>query len=374
MPTFTTECVEDFPEEPALFQQQMLPLVSRTFALTIPQLPDELASVVANAYLLCRIADTVEDDPGLSGESKSRAHAQFVAALESGADTNGFGARVAASLSPETPVAERLLVRRAGRVIALTRQFRPAQREALIECVRVMCRGMGEYQRNAGAAGLPDTAALDAYCYYVAGVVGEMLTELFIDHCAAVEPGRARLVTLAPSFGEGLQLTNILKDLWDDRRRGACWMPRDRFARHGIDVSALEAAHGTAGFERALRELIALAHGHLRNALEYTLTIPRSEVGVRRFCLWAIGMAMLTLRRIDRNPAYTSGAEVKIPRYQVRAVVMAANGAARSDRMLGWLFSGLAAGLPYHEATAVVPERSGRGSPAAINDETRELP
>ena len=45
------------------FQDQILPHVSRTFALTIPQLPMPLRTAVTNAYLLCRIADTIEDEP-----------------------------------------------------------------------------------------------------------------------------------------------------------------------------------------------------------------------------------------------------------------------------------------------------------------------
>ena len=48
------------------YQDQILPHVSRTFALTIPQLPPRLRVAVTNAYLLCRIADTIEDEPALS--------------------------------------------------------------------------------------------------------------------------------------------------------------------------------------------------------------------------------------------------------------------------------------------------------------------
>ena len=43
-------------------------------------------------------------------------------------------------------------------------------------------------------------------------------------------------------------------------------------------------------------ELIGVAHAHLRNALDYTLCIPAAETGIRRFCLWAIGLAVLTLQ------------------------------------------------------------------------------
>src|SRR5256886_14840956 len=50
----------------ALYQDRILPHVSRTFALTIPQLPPDLRTAVTSAYLLCRIADTIEDEPALS--------------------------------------------------------------------------------------------------------------------------------------------------------------------------------------------------------------------------------------------------------------------------------------------------------------------
>ena len=49
-----------------VYQDRILPYVSRTFALTIPQLPPALRTAVTNAYLLCRIADTIEDEPALS--------------------------------------------------------------------------------------------------------------------------------------------------------------------------------------------------------------------------------------------------------------------------------------------------------------------
>ena len=84
---------------------------------------------------------------------------------------------------------------------------------------------MAEFQRHATAAGLNDLPHLDRYCYHVAGVVGEMLTELFCDYSAKINERRNELLPLAVSFGQGLQMTNILKDVWDDRQRGACWLP-----------------------------------------------------------------------------------------------------------------------------------------------------
>src|SRR5262245_16408387 len=66
------------------FQSDMLQGVSRTFALRIPQLPPALYRVVSNAYLLCRIVDTIEDEPLLEGARKTYFCQQFVKALDGG--------------------------------------------------------------------------------------------------------------------------------------------------------------------------------------------------------------------------------------------------------------------------------------------------
>jgi farnesyl-diphosphate farnesyltransferase len=59
------------------YQSDILVHVSRTFALTIPQLPTGLRETVTSAYLLCRIADTIEDEPTLPPEDKRRFLRQF---------------------------------------------------------------------------------------------------------------------------------------------------------------------------------------------------------------------------------------------------------------------------------------------------------
>ena len=95
-----------------------------------------------------------------------------------------------------------------------------------------------------------------------------------------------------------------------------------------------------------MRELIGVAHAHLRNALDYTLLIPASEAGIRRFCLWAIGLAVLTLRKIHNNPGFTAGSQVKITRSAVSMTRLLTDLSLRSDFMLRGLFAGAARGLP----------------------------
>ena len=324
----------------------MLPGVSRTFALTIPVLPDDLSRVVTNGYLLCRLADTIEDDVGLTDMEKTEFHARFVRVVEGTERAEPFATDLAPLLSARTLDDERELVRQTARVIRITHGFSPAEREALTRCVKIMCRGMPEFQRNKSVSGLATLRDLDEYCYYVAGVVGEMLTDLFLLHCPELEPRRERMMRLAVSFGQGLQMTNILKDIWDDREADTCWLPRAVFERHGFDLDDLGTAHGSAAFAAGLRELIGVAHAHLRHALEYSCMIPKREPGIRKFCLWAIGLAVLTLRKIHHHPAFSSGAEVKVTRRTVKATILTTNLALRSNRALKLVFDRAADGLP----------------------------
>ena len=63
-------CSDGISDSDLAYQAELLQRVSRTFALTIPQLPTGLRDVVENAYLLCRITDTIEDEPALSARQK----------------------------------------------------------------------------------------------------------------------------------------------------------------------------------------------------------------------------------------------------------------------------------------------------------------
>jgi farnesyl-diphosphate farnesyltransferase len=329
-------------------QDQLLPGVSRTFALTIPQLPGELRAVVTNAYLLCRIADTIEDEVALSAEEKLVFSDWFVDVVAGRRPAAAFASALAPKLSASTLEAERGLIRETPGVIAVTASFSPRQRAALERCVRIMCDGMPRFQRTATLSGLADIGELDTYCYYVAGVVGEMLTELFCAYSPDIERQRARLAPLAVSFGLGLQMTNIIKDIWDDRRRGVSWMPRDIFRRGGVDLDAL--APGNRRMSGPIDEVIGHAHRHLRDALTYTLAIPAKETGIRRFLLWALGLAILTLRKVYQNPTFLAGQNVKVSRRTVRATVFVTSLFVRNDSVLSWLFERAAAHVPLAQS------------------------
>lgn len=328
------------------FQAHLLAGVSRTFALTIPQLPQPIHSIIANGYLLCRIVDTIEDEATLDRSTKRHFCERFVAVVQGNQDAEAFARDFSACLSDRTPASEQELIRVSARVIAITHRFAPADQKALARCVKIMSHGMADFQDQDLSAGLATLEDMNRYCYYVAGVVGEMLTEVFCNHVPSIAKHRDRMLKLAVSFGQGLQMTNILKDIWDDLERGVCWLPRDVFAAYGYDLRELRPGHTSPAFVAGLHELVAIAHGHLRNALEYTLLLPRGETGLRDFCLWALGMAILTLRKIHRHPYFDRSSEVKIKRTSVKATVLATRLCHRHDTWLKLLFHIASLGLP----------------------------
>jgi len=320
------------------YQNEILQQVSRTFALTIPQLPEPLCTVVGNAYLLCRIADTIEDDKSMSATQKKQYAELFIEVVKGSENAESFAKTLFPLLSPTATKAEHDLIANTSPVIRITHSFNQRQRAALERCVKIMADGMVMYQDAETLDGVADQKDMDQYCYYVAGVVGEMLTELFCDHSPEIDAHRDEMMKLGVSFGQGLQMTNILKDIWEDHERGACWLPRDVFDKHGVDIRHKAPGRMSEGFNEGLIDLLGIAHAHVYNALRYTLMIPAKEKGLRRFCLWALGMAVLTLEKIRQQPDFTEGQQVKISRRSVKITIFLTSLFVGQNRILSYLF------------------------------------
>ena len=321
------------------FQALLLEGVSRTFALTIPQLPNKLYGAVANAYLLCRIVDTIEDEVSLSAEQKKFFCSGFIDVVKTGTNAELFAVDLAPLLSDQTIPAEHTLIHVLPRVIQITHSFEPEQIEALASCVETMAAGMPVFQAQNLSQGLATLADLDNYCYYVAGCVGEMLAKLFCHYSPVIAEHKEELLKLSVSFGQGLQMTNILKDIWDDAQRGVCWLPQDIFTETGFDLKNINLQTNDPAFAKGLEHLISIAQNHLNNALIYTLKIPSHETGIRNFCLWALGMAVLTLKKIKQNINFRHSDQVKITRKSVKTTILTTRIAGRSNILLTLLFN-----------------------------------
>jgi len=290
------------------FCGEMLPGVSRTFALSIQALPEELRDAVCVAYLLCRIVDTIEDDRRVEPALRQSLFDAFDAVLDGAQRGDASRAHeleakaVAVALGPTET--ERKLVAAAGASFRVFAALPEAQRLAIAPRVAEMSRGMRAYALRADAEGglrLRDVPDLEKYCYYVAGTVGELLTDLFSLTCSVDAATRRELDARAISFGLGLQLVNILKDVAEDSVRGDCFLPVGTAAEHGLTLDRLlmpaERAKGLA----LLRYLSARAREHLDRAEEYTLLWPATAAGgdVRLFCTVPLALALATLREVE---------------------------------------------------------------------------
>ncbi|RUR32191.1 squalene/phytoene synthase family protein [Vreelandella andesensis] len=341
------------PESLAL-QDRLLPGVSRTFALTIPQLPESLRPVITNAYLLCRIADTVEDSTEMAPQDKDIHYQRLLAGLDDGDAAQAFATTLLETGLINDPL-ERELVAETPSVLRAFGELPLEQQAALRDCLHTMCQGMAVFEHLKSPYGLESSTCLRDYCYIVAGCVGEMLTRLFAGKSPQIRAQQEDMLRLSVAFGQGLQMTNILKDVWDDQQRGICWLPRDVFAARGIDLTQSKNWQDHSGYREGIRYLVGVAHHHLQLAQDYTLLIPASEAGMRRFCSWSIGMALSTLRNIAAHPGYSSRQEVKISRRRLRLIIAVNSLSVRNDTLLRGVFHWSRHRLPDLQAADIGP-------------------
>jgi len=329
------------------FCRAILPKVSRTFALGIRLLPARLEDAVRTSYLLCRIADTIEDSSDLPADRQEILLGELCRYLD--ARDADASALADAFVTPRTD--EERLVRECRRVLRQFHALSPDERDAVRPWVQEMARGMAEFAvRRAGQGGrlttLASVAELDRYCYYVAGTVGHLLTGLFRIHHRPMPPRRAeRLEALATSFGLGLQLTNIIKDVADDRRRGWSFVPRDLCEVAGVRPDELQdPSHGSEAHE-VMQTLITKAKTHLRDALAYCTTLPAAAYRIRIFCLTSLYFAVRTLRLAERDPRLLDPAhKVKITRAEVYRTVATTHLIAPFDPLVRGYYLHLAGG------------------------------
>ena len=330
------------------FCREVLPRVSRTFAICIRLLPPELDHAVLIAYLLCRVADTVEDSLRLDAENKERLLRHFSACLE----PEGPEAHPLRAAFPSPGDDEERLAHEADIVLREFRRLPSPQQDAIRPWVQEMCAGMADVVRRKGSSedgaahleALATVEELDRYCYYVAGTVGHLLTDLFHLHAGPRQRERYHaLDSLATSFGLGLQLTNIVKDVADDRRRGWSFVPQELCQLAGITPDQLHDGRHRDASRRVMHRLIAKAKDHLLDALEYSTLLARRQYGIRLFCLTALYFAVQTLELAERDDRLLDpDHKVKITRSAVLHTIAMTRMVAPSNTLVRWYFRRLA--------------------------------
>ena len=280
----------------------MLPKVSRTFAPTIRMLPKPLFLPVTVAYLLCRIADTVEDEPSLSKQAKQNYLVLYADMFSNPKLEKDFLQAIA--LVPEHNQ-DVVLMKNIKRVMAVFKTFSPEVQRLIGIWVVEMVMGMKKFAQAKGKGKfqfLKSMKDLDEYTYYVAGTVGHLLTALFAHFSRNITPAMVqRLEKFSASFGKGLQMVNIIRDINADLKRGQSYIPDEILRKYDLTRSSIYASENREQAERMFNELIEMAVGHLDHALAYVLTIPKEEARIRLFCLLPMFWAMQTLKIIQQN-------------------------------------------------------------------------
>ncbi len=276
----------------------LLQKTSRTFALSIPLLPEPTRKAVSVAYLLFRIADTFEDATRWPREKRIEALEAFCELVEQPDSVQAAEHLVAKWLNP--PPVEHAgyleLIQKTGEVLAELKSMPAEVQKILVKHSVRTSEGMAAVVARAderGSMRLSSLRDLTGYCYLVAGIVGELLTEVFLHDAPSLQAQAAQLTQRMVAFGEGLQLVNILKDILDDARDGRVYLPPavtvaqvSALARAGLDqgnayVQALQAGGAPKGYLGFTGISLMLAYATLNRLEQFGAgaKVTRDEVG-----------------------------------------------------------------------------------------------
>ena len=290
--------------------EDVLLRTSRTFALSIPRLPEPLRREVTLAYLLFRIADTFEDATHWPKTRRLEALSDFRRLVEAsgrggGGDLLAEARDLAAAWTAGEPPIEHDgyldLLAATPAVLDAHRSLQPEGRAVVARHTARTADGMAgfvERHDESGHLQLRDLDELRRYCYVVAGIVGELLTDLFLEAEPGLAPIADPLRSRAGRFGEALQLVNILKDSTADARAGRRYLPAE------VDPGTV----------------FGLARRDLAIAGEYVELLQEGDAppGVVAFTALPVELAWRTLARVE-----TEGPGAKLTREEVGAAVEA---------------------------------------------------
>jgi farnesyl-diphosphate farnesyltransferase len=265
--------------------EDLLEKTSRTFALSIPVLPEPTRREVMIAYLLFRIADTFEDAAHWPPDARIAALSSFNDLLRSPSSREKAESLAHGWVADEVAhhAGYRELVSEVPFVLDAFFALSPGAVEPIRAHVIRSAKGMASIvsQTRQGRLTLHSIQDLKDYCYIVAGIVGEMLSELFLLDRPALSGVAPYLRERAATFGEALQLVNILKDSAVDAEEGRSYLP--------------------AAVPQT--EVFALARQDLGVAGEYVRTLQSAGAprGLIEFTALPVQLAWAALERVEKH-------------------------------------------------------------------------
>lgn len=322
---------------------EILPRVSRSFSLSLRVLPSNVRQPLGLAYLFCRAADTIADTALLPRSQRLEQLEHYRLAFSEG-DLRTLGALGQQLSDRQQDPAEHELLLQLGGCFQLLSSLSQDDQQRIRDLVLTLTQGMRidltVFPAEDGAASalraLHSRTDLDQYTYYVAGCVGEFWTKTTVAHRPALRHwDMPAMADLGVQFGKGLQLTNILRDLAEDLRRGRCYLPQEDLAELGVKPEELLEPACITRVRPLLNELLDLTLSDYQAGWAYTLAIPRHEWRLRLACAWPLLIGVSTLSLIRRSSQLLEpDVRLKIARSQVYGIVLRSLVTVWSDRAL----------------------------------------
>ena len=310
--------------------------VSRTFALTVDVLEEPMASQICVGYLLCRVADTVEDAGHIPPDAQSNVLRTYRRAIDPDDETDISEFREAVD---EWLPAERdddwTVVAEAPTIAATFEELDPEAQAAIVPPVLEMVDGMAMFvDRHATEGGLriDDRDELEQYCYYAAGTVGNLITNL-LTRGDLDEERATRLRETAEEFGLLLQLVNVSKDVYDDyTEENNVYLPAEWLEAEGVEQERVVHPENRESSARVVGRTADYARSFLDDAQAYLETMPLSNGNTMEAWTVPYLLAVGTLRELGSRPedALTETG-VKVSRQEVFAVMSAASDVGRDS-------------------------------------------
>lgn len=271
---------------------EFLDKTSRSFSAVIQELHPELLVPVALFYLILRGLDTIEDDMTISLEAKDPLLRNFYKYTEK-EDWNYTGN------GPDEK--DRDLLVQFDKVTEEFRKIKPTYREIIMDITQKMGNGMADFCKNAehNVNVVATTKDYDLYCHYVAGLVGNGLTRLFVESGLA-NPTLLQRPQLQESMGLFLQKTNIIRDIkedFDDNRR---FWPKEIWSKHVDRFEDLFKLENREAALNCISEMVLDSLKHADECLFYLAGL--KEQSVFNFAAIPQSMAIATLELVFRNP------------------------------------------------------------------------
>jgi phytoene synthase len=238
-----------------------------SFYYSFKFLPPDKRRAITALYAFCREVDDVVDECS----NENVAHTTL----------NWWRTEVAAIYAgkPQHPVAQAL--------VPLVKQFNLPQ-EHLLEIIDGMEMDLTQHT-------YADFKALQLYCYRVASVVGLLAAEIF---------GYSDRKTLkyAHDLGIAFQLTNIIRDVGEDARRGRIYLPLDELAQFGVHTSDILNANESEGFYKLMQFQVERAQHFYQQSFKQ---LPAADRKAQR-----TGLIMAEIYRATLDEVVTSGCHV----------------------------------------------------------------